>query len=525
MQDQMKLRLNAIVIAFNTHQLSEGKRLLKTVKKSNLSPENAFYYTLVRSALLSKAAPLPPPNFSTFPTALQVNYFLLKASMEATQKKWRNAISDNLIALKLLPNNTLQISLLKTLWQQTLALPEGDLLPLSQDNQDITLQGFCALALIVRQYGNDPQMLLEQINRWQDHFKDHPLNSLIDNKAEDRLEDIKLAKKIGVLLPMSGERSIDSNGIIDGMVQDYYAAKAHGALLPSMVFYDTDKTPAVDLYRQALREGVNVIIGPLGQKETTAILKKEDIDVPTLALSSFEERDETLLYEVSLTPKYIAIEMAQDMVKQGISQVLLIQDSSDNIPSYTFQNAYTALGGKIIDTVSIDDTSTIKSQIAQALHITGSEAREKELEKLLNAPIDFSPRRREDIEAIFLEMSPETASRVVPFLKFYFAGNLPIYLSTVPTTDGTLPTKDFTNVIFPAPYDFQTPLSIILGQDLYGVSTNLPALLALPNVGIRINQTFFTLTAERTIAPFTTLATVRTDGTLYRRDSLQLLTL
>ena len=64
----------------------------------------------------------------------------------------------------------------------------------------------------------------------------------------------------------------------------------------------------------------------------------------------------------------------------------------------------------------------------------------RELRNLLAVNIEFSPRRREDIDALFLSASNTQARQIKPMLAFFFADDIPVY-STSSIYDGQQNTK------------------------------------------------------------------------------------
>ena len=65
------------------------------------------------------------------------------------------------------------------------------------------------------------------------------------------------------------------------------------------------------------------------------------------------------------------------------------------------------------------------------MHIDRSEIRQQRLSQLIHQDTRFVPRRREDVDFIFLVAFPQTARQINPLLKYYYAGEIPIYAPSI----------------------------------------------------------------------------------------------
>jgi outer membrane PBP1 activator LpoA protein len=76
------------------------------------------------------------------------------------------------------------------------------------------------------------------------------------------------------------------------------------------------------------------------------------------------------------------------------------------------------------------------------LKINESKERLKRLRWLLKQDIKFENRRRQDIDFVFLAAFPRQARQIRPELKFYSAGNLPVYATSHIYTGKLDPARD-----------------------------------------------------------------------------------
>src|SRR5690606_31300230 len=76
------------------------------------------------------------------------------------------------------------------------------------------------------------------------------------------------------------------------------------------------------------------------------------------------------------------------------------------------------------------------------LLVDQSEARAQQLKRILGKNFEFEPRRRKDIDFIYLIASPEQARQLKPLINFYFANNLPVYAGSQIYSGEPSPEKD-----------------------------------------------------------------------------------
>jgi len=62
-----------------------------------------------------------------------------------------------------------------------------------------------------------------------------------------------------------------------------------------------------------------------------------------------------------------------------------------------------------------------------SLHITHSEQRASRLKRLLGKSLSYTPRRRQDLDMVFMAAYPDQARQIKPTLDFLFARDLQVY--------------------------------------------------------------------------------------------------
>ena len=93
------------------------------------------------------------------------------------------------------------------------------------------------------------------------------------------------------------------------------------------------------------------------------------------------------------------------------------------------QNMWAYNGGTITTVVNFS-SNNIVNPIRDSLAIDQSQKRANKLRWIIGKKFKFNPRRRQDINVILLAASPTQARQIRPALKFYFAGNIPVYATS-----------------------------------------------------------------------------------------------
>ncbi|MGY3915650.1 penicillin-binding protein activator [Aeromonas australiensis] len=205
-------------------------------------------------------------------------------------------------------------SLLKSMTPSTLQALEEAPTP------DVTT-GWLRLAALVNEFGAQPNLLARQLAGWKRDFPNHPAQKDMPAGLGDLAATASTSvQQIAVLLPLSGNLEPQGAAIRNGMLMSYKENQGQFTLN----FYDTQGRSIGDLYKQAIQEGADMIIGPL-LKDRVEELLKANPTVPVLALNELDQpivNDTT--YYFSLSAAADAAQAAQYLYTQGYRKPLLI---------------------------------------------------------------------------------------------------------------------------------------------------------------------------------------------------------
>ncbi|MCW5589799.1 MAG: penicillin-binding protein activator [Legionellales bacterium] len=290
-------------------------------------------------------------------------------------------------------------------------------------------------------------------------------------------------QKIALLLPLTGAVAGQARAVENGFFAAFYQAKTTSHTNANIDVIDTNGKNIVDVYQQAVQKGADVVVGPLLKNDVQALAASGKITVPTLALNAIDSAENNSLYEFSLSPEDEATQVASRAFSSGYRRALVIVPAGSwgaGI-SQAFANRWQALGGNVVDTLNINRNQVLSTAIRDFLKFNGSVRNENNS----NVAPDHST-RRQDFDVVFMAVSPTAARQIKPLLNFYFAGNIPVYATSliysgVPNANGD---KDLNGVIFAdMPWAIQgknlnqsSPRLYAFGEDAYALINQLSAL-------------------------------------------------
>ncbi len=277
---------------------------------------------------------------------------------------------------------------------------------------------------------------LPALRKWQNQYPDHPAaQRLLFDLApalDQQIPDLKPPRKIALLLPLSSDFAAEAKIIQDSILdasQSPFAGKA-----PQIEVYDIgdDPTLAGLYYRQAVRQGADWVIGPLGKRAVQALVTTTDLTAPTLLLAVLATDVATNYntFQIGLPPEQEAQRLAERAQHDGHqSAVALYPDTAWGkrlIESWRQQ--WLQLGGKIAAEAAYNPKRSDQSGVLKKLlGIYGSELRMRRLQGILQTRLKFLPRRRQDIDHIVLFAHAAAGRLIKPQLNFFQAIDMPVY--------------------------------------------------------------------------------------------------
>jgi outer membrane PBP1 activator LpoA protein len=295
--------------------------------------------------------------------------------------------------------------------------------------------GWMQLALLIKQYGDDPQALQPELQQWRVRFPDHPAFPEVISEYQARLQQqVQRAAQVAVLLPQSGRFAAAAAAVRDGLMISYY--QLDPTQRPKLRFYDSADTDNVwPLYSQAVNDGAEIVVGPLQKEAVTQLSRAGELPIPVLALNQVQT-DSTPpanLFMFALSPEDEARQGAERIWLDGLRRPVVLVPEGDwgERIARAFDNRWQSLGGSAVDYRHYDATSHDYSEaITSLLHLDQSMQRHRQIQQWLGQKVEFEPRRRQDVDAIFLAARPRQAQSFPPLLQFHHGGDLPLYATS-----------------------------------------------------------------------------------------------
>ncbi len=381
--------------------------------------------------------------------ALDLERRQLQADVMAAGNQYFSAASERIAIDALLADPQQQLANQRAIWDALNSLTDNDLQVRRTAPPPDVLSGWLELVELARLYLQQPDALAEVLPHWQQRYPGHPASGAFLTSLLDIMRTAGQAPEhIAVLLPMSGALSAASGAVRDGIMTAWYDMPADSQR-PMLRFHDTTGSAAGTLqaYQAAVTEGALFVLGPLLKEEVEALARLDPLPVPTLALNRIDgaaTRTDNL-YQFGLAPEDEAREAARLARSQDRQRcVALVSNDSWGERVYSaFAQEWQLLGGTLLESQLYDDSQTDHAQaISAALNLDASEARQQALTRLLGTRLEFTPRRRQDVDCVFLVASPRQARLLRPQLSFHHATGLPVYATSRVYTGQPDPGRD-----------------------------------------------------------------------------------
>lgn len=317
--------------------------------------------------------------------------------------------------------------------------------------------------------------------------------------AADIVRQAQPARHVALLLPLHGPLGPAGQAVRDGFLDAYYQAKQQQQTTPTINFYNT-AAPAniIEVYRHALEEGADIVIGPLDKTNVARLAQNGRIEVPTIVLNELAvgQKIPDNMLQFSLTQTDEAIQVAKQAWQAGKRNALII------VPAGTwgyqigqaFSQTWRAQGGLVVDQTTLQNGQNVNLAIQRLLQV---EYTSKEL--VVNGQRTIKkrlPQSRQDADMIFMAVPPALARQIKPLIQFYYANQLTVYTTSLAIGGNSTPNEalDMQDVIvcdMPWVLNFhpfaehasQKSRFYAFGLDIYKISQNLAQLNSIGLVG------------------------------------------
>ncbi len=320
-------------------------------------------------------------------------------------------------------------------WYALTRVPADQLKRERKRSRSDSLSAWIDLALIHLDNQSDPGEQAARAEQWFDRFAGHSAAQYLPQSIDalTALESYRPGTTVAALLPLSGRLARAGRAIQDGIAAAYFQARQQGWELPALRFYDSQGEPIDALLERVRAEGAQFVIGPLEKDQVNELLTTPTtLPILTLNYVTNGMPAPTNVIQFGLASEDEAMQLAQVMRDAGHQRVLILRSSADwaRRSSQSFSASWQQRGGYVISETVLASGEDYSAAIAAALSLPASQARHRRLQQSLGARLEFTPRRRQDIDAILLLANPSQARTIKPLLAYHYAGRLPVFASS-----------------------------------------------------------------------------------------------
>ncbi|MBM5812582.1 MAG: hypothetical protein FJ191_11560, partial [Gammaproteobacteria bacterium] len=283
---------------------------------------------------------------------------------------------------------------------------------------DALLAGWFELGRIVAEAGTGGFGLQRRIQAWRARYPAHPAT---EELWRERLVPVartgSAPGRVALLLPLSGRAAAAGLAVRDGFLGAFYQQDA--AARPLLRLYDVSDGDVSAVYRQALADGSDFVVGPLTREDVAALATATDGRSRVLALNFLPEgtRAPAGFYQFALSPEDEARQVARRISADGHRAGVALAPDSDwgrrTIEAFAVE--FATLGGRLLDRADYaPDTTDFNDTLRRLLQTSGQRG---------SAP-------RADAQFVFVLAQPVAGRLIRSQLRFNYAGALPVYATS-----------------------------------------------------------------------------------------------
>lgn len=437
-------RLQAATVLLRGNYITEAKQILAAIDDNKLHADQRIrrHLLIARIALAENnpAAALKTLKIEVSkdtPADLVAELHQLRSDAYLRSGNLIEAVSERvqrepfLLDPAAIPDNQ------KVIWQTLMLMSDEALQQLRIDPPPDELSGWLELASIAKASQVDSLNIERKVSEWRRRYPQHHVSQdIIDSLLARKLEETRRPNTIALILPLTGPYEKPAAALRDGFLAAHYNRK-NQSYQPRIRIYDvgTDISDIKNIYTRAVNDGAEFIVGPLDKETVNKLVGSTRITVPTLTLNYYESARKTVdnLYQFGLAPEDEAHQLAERAWLDGYNQALaLIPEGEWGQRLYqAFAENWQQLGGTVLEQqLYPPEQNDFSKQIRTILNLDESDERHQSIEKVLHEKLKFEPRRRQDVDFIFLAAFPRQARLIRPQLKFHYAGNIPVYATS-----------------------------------------------------------------------------------------------
>lgn len=339
---------------------------------------------------------------------------------------------------------------------------------------DRMIRGWLTLGTLANSTGEQGIGWSNGIDQWRGTYADHPAIGILDEMDLPEGGPLAFPRQIALLLPLSGNNAPLGEAIRNGFLGAYFNAAAGLDYAQQVRVYDVGNSGgALGAYELAVRDGAEFVVGPLQRRNVSQLADESLLPVPVLALNNLPDGMAAPpgFYQYALAPEDEARDAALRAIDDGLTRGVALVPNTDwgRRLLTSFASEFESGGGELLDYKTYDPAvQDFSYEIQELMALSQSVQRYRRLRGLIGGPLQFDPRRRQDVDFVFLAADAKAGRLIKSQLEFHYAGDLPVYsTSFIYSMDGRSD-SDLNDVMFAeTPWVVQPPAWIADFPQLY----------------------------------------------------------
>jgi hypothetical protein len=321
----------------------------------------------------------------------------------------------------------------RRLWAGLLVSDPQVLRSAATQSTDPQVEGWLSLGALATSTGQQGIGWSNGVIRWRDSHPGHAAEFLLDEFVVGDGVLAAYPRRIGLLLPLSGSNAAAGHAIQNGFFGAYFPAAASLDEEQQIRVYDVTAPGGVTAaYNRAVQEGAEFIVGPLLRSEVIELAGTGMLAVPVLTLNYLP--DEIMappgLYQFALAPEDEASAAAIRAVDDGFRRAVVLYPNNEwgRRVASSFASQFEAGGGILLEHHDyLPSSQDFSAEIESLMALSQSVQRYQRLRANIGGPLQFDPRRRQDVDCVFLAADAKAGRLIKSQLRFHYAGDLPVY--------------------------------------------------------------------------------------------------
>jgi outer membrane PBP1 activator LpoA protein len=307
------------------------------------------------------------------------------------------------------------------------------------------VRGWLEMGQIAAAAGRSPMGAEAALDRWRARFPGHPAatiaySEIVAPGARATASAAPIASgSIALLLPLSGTNAATAELVRDGFLAAI--SRQPEGNRPAVRVYDTGTLTVAAALQSAQSEGAGFIVGPLTREQAQQAAEQRPGVLPLLLLNNLgtDAFPGVQLFQYALAPEDEARQIARQLNAAGQHRAVVLSPTGERGArvATAFADELVRGGGRVVAQGNFDlarnDISTV---ITGSLGVDAARARQRRLQQITGLTLEYIPKPRADLDAIFVAASQALALRQInSLLRFFGAEGVPTYI----TQDGVDP--------------------------------------------------------------------------------------